>query len=262
MANMQALNRNWTVNTDAHKFSPAFLHNLSNPTANGVVFGTGMSIARRYGVCPITYYSTDNEYGTSVPSLAYEAAALYKPTSHLVTSTLNQIKSAIAEGKGVTIAIHVYDEMYYHMSQTNYIYDTVYGTNHGVHAVCLVGYDDSKQAFKFINSWSDEWCQNGFGWISYDFVASDDINATGSCHGYVMIFSETDNYVMGDANLDNELTAADGRLALKFSLGTATPTDRQYVLSDVDGDGEVTSDDAMSILNFSSGMITILPLYE
>lgn len=149
------------------------------------------------------------------------------------------------------------------MTAENNIYDDSGELIDG-HAICLVGYDDDPdmQAFKFINSWGDTWCENGFGWISYDLVASDNVNMAGSCHGYVMNFPTTDNYVMGDANLDNTITAADGRLALRFSTGAETPTDRQYVLSDVDGNGTVTAADARNILNYANGTLTKFPLYE
>lgn len=265
MAGMQALNRDWTVNTDAHKFSPSFLYNISNKdAAGGVILGEGMSKAIDYGVCPITYYSINNAYNAPIPTLAYEAASLYKPSSYYVTSSLTQIKQALAEGKGVAISVWVYPEFYYHMTEENNIYDDDSGSIIDGHAICLVGYDDDPdiQAFKFINSWGADWCEDGFGWISYDLVASDNVNMAGSCHGYVMNFPTTDNYVMGDANLDNTLTAADGRLALRFSSGAETPTDRQHVLSDVDGDGTVTASDASNILNYTSGILTKFPLYE
>jgi hypothetical protein len=38
----------------------------------------------------------------------------------------------------------------------------------GHHAIALVGYDERKQAFKFINSWSRSWGDAGYGWIDYD----------------------------------------------------------------------------------------------
>lgn len=263
MAGMQALNRGWTVNTSAHTFSPSFLYNLSNAgSSTGIILGTGISHAIQYGACPGTYYEIRTPYNASVPSLAIEAASLYKPTSFYVTSSLTQIKQAIAEGKGVAMGIWVYPEMYSNMSETNYIYDDASGDIIDGHAVCLVGYDDSIQAFKFINSWGADWCLDGFGWISYDLVADDNVNLYGAYHGYVLRFPETDNYVMGDANLDNRVTAADAKLAKKFANGTATFTDRQYVLADVDGDGTVTAEDANNIINYSSNLLNKFPLYE
>lgn len=33
----------------------------------------------------------------------------------------------------------------------------------------VVGYDDSKNAFKLVNSWGQNWSDRGFGWIDYSF---------------------------------------------------------------------------------------------
>ena len=38
------------------------------------------------------------------------------------------------------------------------------------HGICLIGYDDSKKAFEFVNSWGTEWGNGGFGWLPYAYV--------------------------------------------------------------------------------------------
>ncbi|MBK6636022.1 MAG: hypothetical protein IPG38_18605 [Chitinophagaceae bacterium] len=37
----------------------------------------------------------------------------------------------------------------------------------GGHAMCVIGYDDRKQAFQIMNSWGPEWGVNGVGWVRY-----------------------------------------------------------------------------------------------
>jgi len=37
------------------------------------------------------------------------------------------------------------------------------------HAVLIVGYDDTLNAFKFVNSWGTSWGDQGYCWISFDF---------------------------------------------------------------------------------------------
>lgn len=39
------------------------------------------------------------------------------------------------------------------------------------HAICICGFDDALQAFKFKNSWGADWGDNGYGWISYEYVS-------------------------------------------------------------------------------------------
>lgn len=38
----------------------------------------------------------------------------------------------------------------------------------GGHAMCIVGYDDAKQAFKVRNSWGPYWGEDGYVWIGYE----------------------------------------------------------------------------------------------
>ncbi|MDW8018250.1 MAG: C1 family peptidase [Thermus sp.] len=38
------------------------------------------------------------------------------------------------------------------------------------HAMLMVGYDDSKQAFRVKNSWGTSWNEGGYVWMSYEFV--------------------------------------------------------------------------------------------
>ena len=43
----------------------------------------------------------------------------------------------------------------------------------GGHAICIVGYDDSKKLFKFKNSWGSVWGQKGYGCLLYDYMRQD-----------------------------------------------------------------------------------------
>jgi hypothetical protein len=42
--------------------------------------------------------------------------------------------------------------------------------NVGWHFMTLVGYDEQKQAFRLINSWSPRWGDRGYAWISYNLL--------------------------------------------------------------------------------------------
>jgi hypothetical protein len=37
----------------------------------------------------------------------------------------------------------------------------------GGHAMCVIGYDDRKQAFQLMNSWGPRWGNNGIAWVKY-----------------------------------------------------------------------------------------------
>ena len=40
-------------------------------------------------------------------------------------------------------------------------------TGFGGHAMCVIGYDDRKQAFQIMNSWGNDWGVNGIAWVKY-----------------------------------------------------------------------------------------------
>ena len=66
------------------------------------------------------------------------------------------------------------------------------------------------------------------------------------------------NTCLGDANMDGTVTAADARLALRFSSSLETYTDRQAVIVDVNYDSAITAADARMIQNYAAGLIPAL----
>lgn len=58
----------------------------------------------------------------------------------------------------------------------------------------------------------------------------------------------------GDVNSDGTVTAADARLALRYSVSLDSPTDEEKALADYNEDGSVTAADARSILRVSVGL--------
>lgn len=214
------------------------------------------------GVCTLSYFPYDEtDYKSAPTSLQQTAASLYKAMEYVKIDGIRSMKDRIASGSGVVLGIKVYAD-FANISDSNPIYDKVSGSSLGQHAICLIGYDDSKGAFKFINSWGTDWGLDGYGWISYDLVNSDVVNLYEAGHGYGLNFYSFDNYLLGDVNEDGSITAADARLVLRYSARTETPTDMQFVLGDVNGDGQITASDARSLLNYASKTIDKLPIYE
>lgn len=60
--------------------------------------------------------------------------------------------------------------------------------------------------------------------------------------------------VLGDADLNGYITAADARLVLRYSSKLETFNDKQIRLSDANHDGKVTSADARLILRVAAGL--------
>lgn len=254
--------RGWSRNSTAHQFSPAYIYNQLNVNGGGLAISQVMDLICSQGVCSLNYFPYNtNDYTTQPTNIQRAAASLYKATTWHTIQGVNQIKNRIAQGDGVVIGIWVNNDFFY-LDSSNPIYDNKNAAGDGKHGICLIGYDDSKKAFKFINSWGTGWQLGGYGWISYDLVNDSDVNLNGAGIGYVLEYSQYDDYMLGDVTGDSNVTAADARLVLRFSSKLETPTAMQAALADVNGDAKITAADSRSILSYSAHEIDKLPLYE
>jgi C1A family cysteine protease len=87
---------------------------------------------------------------------------------------VNQVEAEIAHGNPVIISVALDDGFnnLHGPSGRRPWMSTEDTAITGFHAITVVGYNDEKRLFKFINSWSTEWGDEGFGWISFEtFVA-------------------------------------------------------------------------------------------
>ena len=88
--------------------------------------------------------------------------------SYLDGSTLfDQAKAFLNNNQPIVIAISI-DRNHFGKIDANG--DAVYRefeTADGAHAMLVVGYNDTKNAFKVVNSWGTSWGNNGFVWIDY-----------------------------------------------------------------------------------------------
>ncbi len=85
---------------------------------------------------------------------------------------LDQVKGALAKGNPVVILASL-DQAFFNLSPKNKVWKSdAKKKDEGGHAVTLVGYDDASQTFKFINQWSTQWGDQGYGRMTYDTFAA------------------------------------------------------------------------------------------
>lgn len=162
-------------------FSPSFLYNLINEGRNmGTSFEDACNILIKYGVC--TWQSmpyNPNDWLTQPNNRHLEEAGNFKIETYrridLNNLTAN-IKAQLLKKIPVITATVIdrnYHDKGYNTVSNPYVWRIKGPVNQGMgHAVLIVGYDDSLNAFKFINSWGDNWGNNGYGWLSYDIASS------------------------------------------------------------------------------------------
>mgnify|MGYP002398131131 CR=1 FL=1 len=88
---------------------------------------------------------------------------------------IEQVKQQIFNGKPVVFAIHVDDKwepkgfLENYQDTTEYIWKN-FSSKAGNHAMLCIGYDDKKGAFKALNSFGEDWVNDGYIWIDYDIL--------------------------------------------------------------------------------------------
>jgi len=194
----------WDVTDSKHQFSPAFMYNIINRGSdNGAYISDGFKLLTDLGCAPLYYtpyndgdYTTwpdEQDFGVAI---SYRGASTY--TIYIRTDAgINQLKTVLQNGYNAVISIEVYDPFMYDNLGSDYVYDTgdISGTDWGGHAVCVVGFDDSKPtndgsgAFKIVNSWGTSWGDNGYFWMSYAAIKNSSL-----CYGYAYYQEDKVNY--------------------------------------------------------------------
>jgi len=170
-------------------FSPAYVYNqLNNGRDGGITYIDALNLLSGQGVVPwaeMPYLSDDYR---RKPSHAQRIKA--RPWRIDFWRQINvldhkEIKAHLNAGYPVMVGALI-DEGFF-KARKGYIWKNAKGKALGGHAFVLVGYDESKQAFKLINSWGKDWADHGFGWIDYawfprvvreGFVAKDALNGS------------------------------------------------------------------------------------
>jgi len=191
----ETLSNKWNPSNTSHEFSPAWVYNqINSGVDDGAIPSDAFNLIVARGCDTLDNFPfNDLDWTTQPDSASFARAVQFEQTSwSFVNQDVDTLKQVLVSGKPVVIAMMIFTPDFDLLSPTNQIYDTTNAytnylwsittnrfritTNYlssyyrGGHAVCLVGYDDSIQAFHFINQWGTAWGMNGYGWISYSFV--------------------------------------------------------------------------------------------
>jgi hypothetical protein len=156
-------------------FSPTFLASMVTPCRGDQAVAMHMvdvMAGMLRGASSIQKFPIDAWCAT--PSSGdLRTAARYRMASYGALSTdVNALRAHLAGGDAFVAVVPVTVEwcsLFWRRGQT--IQPPRAGLRVlGYHAVCVVGYDDSRQAFRFVNSWGAGWGDGGFAWLSYRFV--------------------------------------------------------------------------------------------
>lgn len=167
----EGVERRWPLDQPSAQFSPAYVYNQirrSQTCTGGTMFPDALDLLRRAGAAPLSEFPYSEQVCSAMPDAATrQRARVFAIADWRRVETRDQIevKAYIAAEFPVMIGMMVDQEfMQFRGAGT---YNRYSGNSLGGHAMLVVGYDDSRSAFKVMNSWGPAWGDGGFGWISY-----------------------------------------------------------------------------------------------
>lgn len=143
---------------------------------SGAYIRDGIKTMNNQGVCPERDWPYDITKFTVKPSAnCYAEASKCQIKSYQkLVNSLAQLKGCLAEGFPFVFGFTVYESfMTAQVAKTGIMPMPQQGEKTvGGHAVCAVGYDDSKQAFIIRNSWNTTWGIKGYFYMPYAYITS------------------------------------------------------------------------------------------
>ena len=164
-----------TYSNSSNVFSPEFLYNQTKfgDCGSGTSMQTALDFIVANGICSYQSmpYSSTNGCSLMPTTNQLSEALNYKISSYskIINTDKDAIKSMVSQNHPVIVAI-LADNSFV-SAKSGFIWNTFSGSGNLPHCIAIVGYDDSKNAYKIMNSWGTSWGDAGFSWIDYDFFA-------------------------------------------------------------------------------------------
>lgn len=168
---LENYHRGWGTDGPDKIFSPSFVYNLINGGQDrGSSIIHAMDLMRTQGVATLRTMPYTLDFTQQPSTEARREAVRFTAEGYerLDPRNIDSIKAVLASGNVVIFGMRTHENF------TQYrggVYNRVEGANLGGHAMALIGYDDGRQAFLLINSWSERWGEQGYGWIAYPTFA-------------------------------------------------------------------------------------------
>ena len=143
----------------------------------GAVIRDGFKSINQFGVCHESLCPYLVESFTQRPSNeAFSDALNYQALVYKrIENTLTEMKGCLTEGYPFVVGITIYEAFEGQDVAHTGIVPMPAGQCLGGHAVLVVGYDDTKQQFKVMNSWGEEWGDHGYFYLPYDYLTNSEL---------------------------------------------------------------------------------------
>lgn len=156
-----------------------YYERLGEGTVNsdaGAMIRDGYKVINTTGYAKESTWPYDLSKFRTPPNAAAQAeSAQFKSVTYQsVDQTPNAIKTVLAQGYVISFGISVFDSFENKDVAGSGMVPIPRPTESslGGHAILLVGYNDSRGVYIFRNSWGRSWGDQGYGYLPYDYVHS------------------------------------------------------------------------------------------
>jgi hypothetical protein len=185
---LNAIDQNYSSSqlaNPAFQFSPKDLFvsipdAKKGPECGGTNFESALSQVQARGIAtlqtvPYTNLSDCGSYNGNASWDNEAAGNKIKYWRKVEAKTPEDIKALIADNIPVMFGARLSDNFMTWNSDAVLSAQSSYNNvgQHAYHALVISGYDDSKQAFKVVNSWGKSWGSAGYIWIDYSFLLNE-----------------------------------------------------------------------------------------
>lgn len=173
MSFYQAAKNNRAI-TNEYTFSPSYLYQSIRECADctcGSRLDYALDFLKNTGIVPLASFPYDQNRCAKPATTLQTTARQYKISDWFRIEdikNLTEIKTYLSNDMPVIVSVKTDDAF------QNFLYkketDTYAWNNsedYGNHAMLIVGYDNTRGAFKLLNSWGTSWGANGYGWVDY-----------------------------------------------------------------------------------------------
>ncbi len=186
---MEYLHKRFGGNKTDDMFSEKFTYYTTrvnilgwSPEDSGAYVRDAVKSLVKYGTCLEKTCTYDNDCKTAPSSTAYTEASKYQALSYAKfedgknpterKTLIELIKANLDAGLPIIGGFICYSNIW---TAQNGVIPKSNGQIIGGHAILIVGYDDTKQLFKFKNSWGSTWGDAGYGYLPYEYYFSGDM---------------------------------------------------------------------------------------
>lgn len=138
----------------------------------GAYISTAVEAVRIYGLCREDLWPYETDKFRLEPNWKSYFDARHRTISNVYEITSHdQIINMLDKQYPVVVGVAVYSGFDRISNQSTILkLPPTYEESMGSHAMCIVGYDDTRQAFLLRNSFGDDWGEGGHMWVPYSYA--------------------------------------------------------------------------------------------